>query len=194
MLLLLFLYISQTLALPSNITNNIPGINCRGSFWCSLYADAFVNTAYRIATTGLNHPFPLPTFDPNNPFPANEPFPLPPPNPRLSSNAPSELESAWNLGPLNSSALYAGSNHVLCLPLDRTLRNGFCIFAQGVEGKGGKVYVSGAQVKRGLGKLVEHGCQMCGSVGLEDVDGGYLTVNYVSERVCRGICPEARYE
>lgn len=95
---------------------------------------------------------------------------------------------------------------MLCLPLDRTLRNGFCVFAQGFgKVEGGETYVSGKQVKRGLGRLVEYGCRMCGSVGLEDVDGdgvggdgdgdgGYLTVNYVSGTVCKGVCPEARYE
>lgn len=60
------------------------------------------------------------------------------------------------------------------------------------DGDDDKPYVSGEEVRRGLGMLVEHECRMCGSVPLRG--GGWLTMNYVSGGVCPGICPEARYE
>ncbi|KAL8703994.1 MAG: hypothetical protein Q9201_002826 [Fulgogasparrea decipioides] len=100
----------------------------------------------------------------------------------------------WDPGPLNSSALYAATHHILCLPFDESLYKGFCVFAQSMKGE--EPYVNGAEVKRGLGMLVEYGCRMCGSVPLEvlGMGEGWLTVNYVSERVCGGVCPEARYQ
>ncbi|KAL8738504.1 MAG: hypothetical protein Q9181_000715 [Wetmoreana brouardii] len=104
------------------------------------------------------------------------------------------VPSDWDPGPLNSSALYAATHHILCLPFDNNLYKGFCVFAQGMPGE--EPYVSGAEVKRGLGMLVDHGCRMCGSVPLEALGmrEGWLTVNYVSDKVCGGICPEARYQ
>ncbi|KAL9577048.1 MAG: hypothetical protein Q9212_006625 [Teloschistes hypoglaucus] len=191
---LFFLLPSLTLGLPSNTTtskndkNNLPALNCRGSFYCFLYVRNFINVAYIMATTGLDHPPPIPI--PSDP---NGPFHFPAPGRFLSE---SESKSAWNPGPINSSALYAGSSHVLCHPIGG---GGFCVFAQGMKAEGGKAYVSGAQVKRGLENLVHYGCRMCGSVALEDVgdaraDGGYLTVNYVSGTVCQGVCPESRSE
>ncbi|KAL9595568.1 MAG: hypothetical protein Q9219_006364 [cf. Caloplaca sp. 3 TL-2023] len=113
---------------------------------------------------------------------------------------------AWNLGPLNASALYAPPHHIICLPVDLGLGEGFCVFKQGWRGgPGDGKEISGEEVRRGLGMLMEHGCRMCGSVPVGWLGGmsgkgegveerGWLTVNYVSSGVCAGVCPGARYE
>lgn len=103
------------------------------------------------------------------------------------------------MGPLNKSALYAPPNHAICLPVNGSLRGGFCAFGSGLRGSGegdsgGRPYVTADMVKEGLGVLMKKGCRMCGSVPLPGEQGGWLTVNYISGDVCPGICPEARYE
>ncbi|KAL8732999.1 MAG: hypothetical protein Q9166_002397 [cf. Caloplaca sp. 2 TL-2023] len=137
-----------------------PRLNCSGSLYCSLYAGNFIFRAYKIATLG--HPKHDETLDP----------------------------TIWNLGPMNDTAFYATGHHALCLPINMTLKGGFCVFAQGVGGEEGGV--SGKVVKGVLRGLIERGCRMCGSVGLEE-GGGWITANYVNGDVCGGVCPDARY-
>ncbi|KAL8710138.1 MAG: hypothetical protein Q9220_005221 [cf. Caloplaca sp. 1 TL-2023] len=109
-----------------------------------------------------------------------------------TSGFPHRPLEGWNFGPLNNSAMYAGGSNVMCQPGQGDLSIGFCAFSQYQSGE--KPYVSGLAVKAGLRALEEHGCSMCGSVGLpERVGGGILTVNYVSHGACLGVCPESRY-
>ena len=102
---------------------------------------------------------------------------------------PSLSPTLWNLGPMNDTAFYATGHHALCLPNNDMMRTGFCVFAQyGDEVRRG---VTGREVKESLKRLVEGGCEMCGSVRRRE--GGLVTVNYVDMGACGGICAEARF-
>ncbi|ESK95717.1 killer kp4 [Moniliophthora roreri MCA 2997] len=49
---------------------------------------------------------------------------------------------------------------------------------------------SGATAKRLVQGLIDHGCERCGSNPTDggNVDNGQLTVNYVNNPVCQGVC------
>lgn len=55
----------------------------------------------------------------------------------------------------------------------------------------------GAEIKRKLKQLSDHGCHSCGSVPLSDgndpAEAGILTVNYISSVACPGLCPPTHY-
>lgn len=88
---------------------------------------------------------------------------------------------------MNDTAFYPSGQHVLCLPNNPMMRTGFCVFAQFAKGGGG---VTGREVKGYLRMLVRGGCEMCGSVGMGGERGGLLTVNYVADGACGGVCRE----
>ncbi|KAL8922161.1 MAG: hypothetical protein Q9208_005356 [Pyrenodesmia sp. 3 TL-2023] len=156
----------QTITAPlknvNTSTDALIGGNCHGSLWCSLYDGEFIRTAYHLVTTG----YPPPTT----------------PSP------------GWNAGPMNDTAFYAQGAHAVCLPITSSFSQaGFCVFAQHLRGRGSdEPGVTGQMVKSALGRLVEMGCRMCGSVG--NGEEGWVTANYVRGPVCGGVCPEARYE
>ncbi|KAL8645527.1 MAG: hypothetical protein Q9226_007260, partial [Calogaya cf. arnoldii] len=70
-------------ALPDTNTKT-PGLNCNGSFYCTIYTGNFIQHAYRLATVGLP-PKIHPSLDPK----------------------------IWNLGPMNDTAFYATGHHAL---------------------------------------------------------------------------------
>jgi hypothetical protein len=67
---------------------------------------------------------------------------------------------------------------------------GICTFLQ----RTGTIGVSGLDIKKLFNILVGHGCKGCGSVptaalqGIDDIETGELTVNYVSHGHCDGLC------
>jgi len=63
----------------------------------------------------------------------------------------------------------------------------YCAFLQNSGG------ASGSQVISLINDIVNHGCSVCGSVptgfpGSNDVSQGELTVNFVSNQDCQGVC------
>lgn len=72
---------------------------------------------------------------------------------------------------------------------------GICAFTQGnVSAEG----TNGLVIKENLRELKKHGCGLCGSVpisaeGNDPDEEGILTVNYVEEKVCHGVCQPTHY-
>lgn len=102
---------------------------------------------------------------------------------------------SFSCGPMNDTDIYLPNDHIVCLPLGRSLLGGICAFTQGkkVPATG----VVGATIKRKLQELSDHGCHVCGSVPLSGNNDpgsqGILTVNYISGVVCKGLCPSKNF-
>jgi hypothetical protein len=83
----------------------------------------------------------------------------------------------------DNHTFYEGE-HIACAA------GGICTFLQRTGTNG----VSGLDIKKLFDFLVGHGCKGCGSVptaalqGINDIQTGELTVNYVSHRHCDGLC------
>lgn len=91
-------------------------------------------------------------------------------------------------GPINDFIPWKAGEHIGCISFPPGAGS-MCLFMQGnVPALG----IPGIVIKERLGDLVEHGCTSCGSVPLsgnnEPDELGILTVNYVAEPQCRGVC------
>ena len=90
-------------------------------------------------------------------------------------------------GPALQDDVYYAGNHIACEPSLHF--GGICLFMQGNVPSNG---VLASLVFERLGDLQSHGCQTCGSVpisGDNDPDEmGILTLNYVTDSVCNGVC------
>ncbi|KAF5532445.1 KP4 killer toxin [Fusarium mexicanum] len=84
-------------------------------------------------------------------------------------------------GGLNDDRWYQNGQHIVC-------GGSLCAFLQNTGG------LPGRNIKGLLGDLRDHGCKYCGSVPVffpddnNDGDHGILTVNYVSNPNCQGVC------
>lgn len=85
------------------------------------------------------------------------------------------------------TTVYYLEDHIFCV---KAIIGGICLFTQGNVPKEG---VTGAAIETALGYLVQHGCKQCGSVPLsgnnDPSEKGILTINYVFQGVCDGVCP-----
>ena len=99
----------------------------------------------------------------------------------------------FNCGPINDTDIWAPGKHILCLPQQVSI-GGLCVFTQGSVAPLG---ITGNLVERKLTELKQHGCRVCGSVPLSDDNNpnsaGELTVNWVSNGACWGMCPSTHY-
>ena len=106
----------------------------------------------------------------------------------------SSSSSNSDCAPLSDTDIYAAGVHIVCLPLGVVFPGGICAFTEGnIPNRG----ISGRSVKRKLKQLMEHGCDVCGSVPLAENNDpdeeGILTVNYVARGACEGLCPSTHY-
>ena len=101
--------------------------------------------------------------------------------------------SGFNCGPINNTDIWAPGKHIICLPQD-ILQGGICAFTQGNVAPLG---TTGDMIRQKLLELKHHGCLVCGSVPLSDDNNpdtaGILTVNWVKNGVCWGLCPSTHY-
>lgn len=169
--LLVFLLLSPlslTLHIKSNLDTSLDfgrplGINCRGSILCP-QSPGFLSDSIGALV-------------------------------RITNGSVGYCPPEYSCGPLNDSEFYLPMHHIVCLPTGQSFLGGLCAFAQGsnVPAKG----VTGALIKRKLRELREHGCLVCGSVPLggnnDPHSQGILTVNYVSSKACKGLCPSTHY-
>ena len=101
----------------------------------------------------------------------------------------------FSCGPLKDTDIYLPNDHIMCLPLGESFLGGICAFTQSknVPATG----VIGSLIRRKLLELHGHGCHVCGSVPLggdnDPRSQGILTVNYISTKVCKGLCPPKHY-
>lgn len=99
----------------------------------------------------------------------------------------------FNCGPINETDIWGPGKHIVCLPQEVSI-GGLCVFAQGNVAPLG---VTGDLVKRKLTELKQYGCLVCGSVPLSDDNdpntAGELTINWVSNGACWGMCPSTHY-
>ncbi|KAI3606993.1 killer kp4 [Moniliophthora roreri] len=88
-----------------------------------------------------------------------------------------QLQSLINNG-VDNNRQYSNGQQIACL-------SHLCAFFQNTGGSN-----SGATVKSLIQGLVNHGCGRCGSNPTDgnDVDNGELTVNFVNNPVCQGVC------
>ena len=155
----LTLSINSSLSAASGLGKSL-GINCRGSLLCPGHLDAFPADY-------------IGTFN------------------DIANGSASHCPYDFFCGPMNDTEIYLPHDNILCLPTGESFLGGICVFAQGrnVPTTG----VTGALIKRKLQELRSHGCRVCGSVPLGgDNDPhrqGILTVNYISGKACKGLCP-----
>jgi hypothetical protein len=98
----------------------------------------------------------------------------------------------FDCGPMADTDIYAPGSKIICLPQGKSFLGGICAFTQG-----NVAALYGVVIKRKLQELSNHGCGVCGSVPIGDNndpgEAGILTVNYVSNSVCAGLCPPTHY-
>lgn len=101
----------------------------------------------------------------------------------------------------NKSEIGGFSEKKITLQLPWQINGGFCLFLQGLKGVPGRV--NGGKIRELVAEIVDHRCDMCGSVPIwfkpsnlpnnNNPGSGILTANYVSTRVqngvaCNGLC------
>lgn len=113
---------------------------------------------------------------------------------RITNGSVGYCPPDYSCGPLNDTEFYLPMQHIVCLPTGQSFLGGLCAFAQGSNVP---AIVFGALIKRKLRELRDHGCFVCGSVPLggnnDPHSQGILTVNYVSSKACKGMCPSTHY-
>lgn len=139
------------------------GINCRGSALCQYGSDPRHHDAIGLFLALATYRIPI-------------------------------CSSHFNCDPFHDTNVYMPGQSIMCLRQGTTFLGGICAFTQGNVSTAG---TNGTIIRERIRELHDHGCDLCGSVplsGNNDPDvGGILTVNYVSGRVCPGLCPPAHY-
>lgn len=91
-------------------------------------------------------------------------------------------------GPISDLILWKTGRHIACISYPSGAGS-ICLFMQGNVPAWG---IPGNVIKERLRDLVKHGCTSCGSVPLsgdnEPDELGILTVNFVAQPQCRGVC------
>ena len=92
-------------------------------------------------------------------------------------------------GPVAPGVVWQAGEHIACQPGKHI--GGICMFMQGNVPAGG---VDTAVIIERLGDLQAHGCTTCGSVPLSGDNNpnemGILTLNFVKDGVCQGLCTQ----
>ncbi|MCJ1452474.1 hypothetical protein MMC28_002817 [Mycoblastus sanguinarius] len=92
-------------------------------------------------------------------------------------------------GPIDPEHIYYSGQTIACMTTSAWFRGSICVFLQGNVPEAG---VNGSIVMTRVHDLYNAACGVCGSVPLSGNNNpdeqGWLTVNYVSSKICNGVC------
>ena len=138
------------------------GINCKGSGTCGIEPLETVDAMYNLFVNGSDV---------------------------ANAGSPGGTNQVLTGGPVAPGVVWQAGNHIACQPSNHI--GGICMFMQGNVPAGG---VDTAVIIQRLGDLQAHGCKTCGSVPLSGDNNpnamGILTLNFVKDGVCQGLCTD----